>query len=309
MGLMFDQRSLRNQVGITALPGRDFAMRQIFAIGTSMSWLFLVLPEAYAQSTAIAPLPAPVFTITLGSRDACVTPQTRMRARADGGIIDVQSKSPDALNITMTGAPAADSYLGCTSAATQTFHLVQEFEVSCSDPSVEKVSLVLDSTLVGYARSTRKAAAGVRLASATIVSSAQNGGSVELVHPPLQVSGTQGRLCNQHLEPVHSPALPLGRLVLTAEFVLDTTASGVCNAHAAADFSPDTTLPAEWVRMRDPFQGVSKTTFGFHLSVTARGTLSPRAPASAADSGRSTRAPGPLRSQPLADRSAQKSRF
>ena len=68
----------------------------------------------------------------------------------------------------MTGTPAADSYLGCTSTATQTFHLVQEFEVTCSDPSVQTVSLTLDSSLVGYVRSTRKAAACVRLASATI---------------------------------------------------------------------------------------------------------------------------------------------
>ena len=59
--------------------------------------------------------------------------------------------------------------------------------------------------------------------------------------------------------------MPLGRFILIADFVLDTTASGVCNAHAVADFSPDTTLPAEWVRMRDPFQGVSKKVVWFQL--------------------------------------------
>ena len=62
--------------------------------------------------------------------------------------------------------------------------------------------------------------------------------------------------------------MPLGRFTLVADFVLDSTASGVCNAHAVADFSPDTTLPADWVRMRDPFQGVSKKSFGFTFSIS-----------------------------------------
>jgi hypothetical protein len=63
--------------------------------------------------------------------------------------------------------------------------------------------------------------------------------------------------------------MPVGRYTLVADFALDTTASGVCNAHAVADFSPDTTLPADWVRMRDPFHGVSKKSFGFSFSISA----------------------------------------
>jgi hypothetical protein len=90
-----------------------------------------------------------------------------------------------------------------------------------------------------------------------------------LAHPTLSSAGTQAHLCNQHLPLVEGPPMPLGRYTLVADFVLDTTASGVCNAHAVADFSPDTTLPADWVRMRDPFQGVSKKAFGFSLSVSS----------------------------------------
>ena len=221
--------------------------------------------RARHKPLALAPLPAPTYTITLGGRDACVTPHTRMRARADGGIIDVQTSAPNTVTVTMTGTPAADSYLGCTSTATQTFHLVQEFEVACSDPSVQTVALTLDSSLVGYVRSTRKAAACVRLASASIAPESWDGSPLVLAHPQHCVSGTQARLCNQHLPLVQGPPMPLGRFTLIADFVLDTTASGVCNAHAVADFSPDTTLPAEWVRMRDPFQGVSKKSFGFTL--------------------------------------------
>jgi hypothetical protein len=63
--------------------------------------------------------------------------------------------------------------------------------------------------------------------------------------------------------------MPLGRYTLVANFVLDTRASGVCDSHSVADFDPDTTLPADWVRTRDPFQGVSKKAFGFTFSVAA----------------------------------------
>jgi hypothetical protein len=229
----------------------------------------LVVPRTCAQTPRVAALPAPTYTITLGGRDACVTPHTRMRARADGGIIDVQTPAPNTLTVNMTGTPAADSYLGCTSTAMQTFRLVQEFEVACSDPSIQTVSLTLDSSLVGYVRSTRKAVACVRLASASIAPQSWEGSPVALAHPTHCASGTQASLCNQHLPPLQGPPMPLGRFVLVADFVLDTTASGVCNAHAVADFSPDTSLPAEWVRMRDPFQGVSKKAFGYTFSIAA----------------------------------------
>jgi hypothetical protein len=240
-------------------------------LSIGFSGLTLVGSAARAQTHGPEPIPRPRYTIILGGRDACVTPHTRNRARADGGIIEVQtsSPSPDALTVTMTGTPAADSYLGCTSTATQTFHLVQQFEVTCSDPSIQTVKLTLDSSLVGYVRSSRKATAGVTLASASVIPASWPGSPLTLAHPTLSSAGTQAHLCNQHLPLVEGPPMPLGRYTLVADFVLDTTASGVCNAHAVADFSPDTTLPADWVRMRDPFQGVSKKAFGFSLSISS----------------------------------------
>jgi hypothetical protein len=248
----------------------ETAMRNpVTSLLICLAGLVLATPGILAQQPRPAPILAPTYTISLGGRNACVTPCTRNRARADGGIIDVQSPAANTITVAMTGAPAADSYLGCTSSATQTFHLIQEFEIACSDPSVQTVVLTLDSSLVGYVRSMRKAGACVRLASAAVTPESWEGTPVGLTHPPLCVSGTDGRLCNQHLPPVQGPPMPLGRYTLVADFVLDTTASGVCNAHAAADFSPDTALPAGWVRMRDPFQGVSKKSFGFALTLSA----------------------------------------
>jgi len=249
-------------------------------LSISLSGLVLAVPGSRAQQPRASSPANPKYTITLGARSACVTPHSHIRARADGGIIEVQvsTQGSDTLSATMTGTPAADSYMGCTSTAKETFHLVQDLEITCSDPSVRLVSLTLDSTLVGYVRSSRKAAACVRVASASLVPEAWEGPPLALAHPPLCVSGTEARLCNQHLPPVQGPPMPLGRYILIADFVLDVTASGICNAHAVADFSPDTTLPADWVRMRDPFQGVSKKAFGFALAITPAAPAKTRSP-------------------------------
>ncbi len=238
-------------------------------LSVGLSGLFAV-PGSHAQPQRLAPLPAPTYAISLGGRDACVTPHTRNRARADGGKIDVQITSPSAgfFTVTMTGTPAAESYLCCTSTAAQTFHLVQEFEVSCSDPRVRFVALTLDSSLVGYVRSARKAGASVRLATASVIAESSETSPLSLSHPTLASSGTEGHLCNQHLPPLEGRLMPIGRYTLVADFVLETTASGISTAHAVADFSPDTALPADWVRTRDPFQGVSKNAFGFTLSIS-----------------------------------------
>src|ERR1700677_4364777 len=184
--------------------------------------LTVVARESRAQQPRPASPRKPSYTITLNAREACVSPPPRNRARADGGIIDVQTSpsSPNTVTITMTGTPAADSYLGCTSTATQTFQLVQEFEVSCSDPSVQAVSLSLDSSLVGYVRSMRTASASVRLASVSVTGASRDSTAVELAHPPWVVSETEGRLCTQPWPVVQTPPIPLGHYNLVANFVL-----------------------------------------------------------------------------------------
>ncbi len=244
-------------------------IRPILLTMLGMTGLCLATRESPGQTPRAEPIPAPKYTISLGGRNACVTPCTHHLARTDGGIIDVQTPSPSTLSVSMTGTPAAESYLCCTSTARQTFHLEQEFEISCSDAGTNLTALTLDSTLTGYVRSFRKAGAWVRLASASVSPLSGTAQPLVLDHPPLCVSGTEGRLCNQHLPPVQGSPMPLGRYILTADFVLDTAAGGICNAHAAADFSPDTALPADWVRTRDPFQGVSKKSFGFTLNLSA----------------------------------------
>jgi hypothetical protein len=236
------------------------------------------LPNGQSAAPAPAPAPAPTYTITLKSRHACVTPRTKKLARVDGGFIDVAAPSPQALVVTMTGTAAASSYLGCTGAATAEFELAQQIEITCSDPSVALVSLSLDSALVGFVRSKGHAGAAMRLAEVSITPEGWDGTPLTLWYPPFGVTGKDGRLCNQHLPPVQDVPMPIGRYVISARFALDTQAKGVCDDHSVADFSPDTTLPADWVRNRDPFQGVSKKSFGFTFTLSAAAPSASTAP-------------------------------
>jgi len=215
------------------------------------------------------PTAPPTYTITLHTRSACVTPHSQKLARAEGGFIDVTTPSPNVVSMAMTGTAAANSYLGCTGAASEKFQLVQDLEITCSDPKQNAVALTLDTALVGFVRSKGRAGACVRVAQVCLTPVGIPGAPMTIAYPPLCVEGTGGQLCNQHLPPLEVPVMPVGRYTLTATFALDTSASGVCDSHSVADFSPDTTLPPEWVRTRDPFQGVSKKSFGFTATVSA----------------------------------------
>jgi hypothetical protein len=226
-------------------------------------------PQPPPNGKASPPAPGPTYTITLQSRHACVTPRTKKLARVDGGFIDVVAPSPQGLVVTMTGTAAANSYLGCSGAATAEFELAQELEITCSDPSVHTVALTLDSALVGFVRSKGHAGAAVRVAEVSVTPEGWDGTPLTLWYPPMGVTGKDGRLCNQHLPPIQDLPMPLGRYVISARFALDTQARGVCDDHAVADFSPDTSLPTDWVRTKDPFQGVSKKSFGFTFLLTA----------------------------------------
>jgi len=216
-----------------------------------------------------APAASPTYTISLKARHACVTPHTKKLARVDGGFVDVTAPTPQSLIVTMTGTTAASSYLGCTGVASADFELAQELEITCSDPSIHTVSLTLDSALVGFVRSKGHAGAAVRVAEVSVTPEGWDGTPLTLWYPPFGVTGKDGRLCNQHLPPVQDMPMPIGRYVISARFALDTQARGVCDDHAVADFSPDTALPADWVRSRDPFQGVSKKSFGFMFMLSA----------------------------------------
>ena len=216
--------------------------KTIVFMSIGLAGLTLMATGSQGQQTRAEPLPAQVYDHPRRSGRLCDPAHAESRW-VDGGIIDVQTPSPSSLTVAMTGTPAADSYLGCTSTATQTFQLIQDFEIACSDPSITRVCLTLDSTLAGYVRSVRKAGPlrppGQCVGEPGFLdrSAAGTGPSAAL-----RRRGRRSRSATR-TSAVQGPPMPLGRYTLVANFVLDTTASGVCNAHAAADFSPDTACP------------------------------------------------------------------
>jgi hypothetical protein len=209
-----------------------------------------------------------VYELKLGGRTACVIPRHRGQSRAEGGQIDVTSPSSNALAAVLSGSVAANAYLGCPGSAAEHFQLVQEFEFTCSDKDVKTAKLSFDSVLAGFVRSRHRAATGVRLATARVCPIGSSEPVMVITHPTLAVQGTDGRHCNQHLPTLEMSGVPIGHYTLTAEFVLEAEASGIADAHANADFSPSASLPTDWVRTRDPFQGVDKKDFGFSLTLT-----------------------------------------
>jgi hypothetical protein len=242
----------------------------------------------------------PTYTVVLGGRTACATPTHRGQARAEGGSIDVTNPSPNALSLVLTGTVAANAYLGYPAESTETFRVVQEFEITCSDPSVNRVTLTLDSSLVGFLRSRHKANGAMKLAAAKVCPVGWDSSPLVVSHPSQAVDGQDGRLCNQHLPPVVAQGLPLGRYVLTADFVLTADAVGILDGHSAVDFSPSTALPTEWVRTRDPFQGVDKKNFGFSIALTASDPQTPTvAVVPARPEVKGTRTTSPTRTLPV----------
>jgi hypothetical protein len=168
----------------------------------------------------------------------------------------------------LSGSVAANAYLCCPGSAAAQFELIQEFEITCSDKNVKLAKLSLDSVLAGFVRSKHRAETGARLATARVCPLGSTEPVMEITHPTLAVQRTDGRYCNEHLPTVEVSGVPLGRYTLTAQFILEATASGIADAHANADFSPSGSLPSDWVRTRDPFQGVDKSEFGFSLTLT-----------------------------------------
>jgi hypothetical protein len=231
------------------------------------AWSALATAEGPVDLPAM-PLSQRVYSLTLGGRSACVIPSHRGQARAEGGQIDMTSPNANALAAVLSGSVAANAYLGCPGSASARSQLVQEFEIKCSDKNVKTATMSLDSVLSGFVRSKHRAGAAARLATARVCPVGSSEPVMVITHPTLAAHGNDGRHCNQHLPTLEVSGLPLGRYALTAEFVLEAEAFGIADAHAHADFSPSGSLPSDWVRTRDPFQGVDKKNFGFSLTLT-----------------------------------------
>src|SRR4051794_16436333 len=114
-------------------------------MGCVTGWAAAAAPgEAADESSS-----TPAVEITAKEKRESIVPGTSGDALAEGGKIDVKAEK-DTLTVLMTGTAAAHCFVGCHSAGIQTFDLVQDFEVTSTDPEVRDVVLSLESTLNGY---------------------------------------------------------------------------------------------------------------------------------------------------------------
>src|SRR5262249_55851312 len=151
----------------------------------------------------------------LRGEQKCIAPYTHGDAKTEEGKIDV-TPDKNTLTVTLTGGVGANVFLGVHSEAMQTFRLIQEIEVSCSDPSVKQMVLTLDSKLLGFVRSKHRASACVRLASLTVTPLGSSSPILSVSHPLPCVGGSCGvgnrPVGSQSTEP--QPAIPSGPIPL-----------------------------------------------------------------------------------------------
>jgi hypothetical protein len=217
----------------------------------------------------------PTYEFTLGNVSNVVSPFTHGDAKTEEGKIDVTTE-PNVLKVAMSGGVGANVFLGFESIAVQNFQLVQEFDITCSDPNVKDVVLTLDSGLIGFVRAKHKASACVQLASIVVSPAGWSSAPLSLSQPQLCVSGPNPE-CNQPVGMMNKdpqPAittqpLPLGHYVLQANFVIQADARGLLDAHSAAIFSSDPKELDPWEREHDIYKGEEKDGYGFTSVITA----------------------------------------
>ena len=71
--------------------------------------------------------------------------------QAEDGKVEITTEDNQAKAV-LTGAAGANVFLGAESTASLSVTVVQEFEVTCSDPAVNQVVLTLESNLLGFIR-------------------------------------------------------------------------------------------------------------------------------------------------------------
>jgi hypothetical protein len=238
-------------------------------LGLSLLGLAVPLALAWGQEKATVPpgtpvnitvtagaAPPPPVTIVLHERHGHVTPVKGKCAHSGGGLIDVASPSPDTVLVTMSGAVVAN--------ATMKFDLEQCFEVSFDDPKLKRAKLLVEGRVIGLLRGEKKGCAEYAEACANVVA----GGAdlVALCVSPHRVCGCDSLSVNDHDGPKSVPVGP-GPHTLHQTFSISANSDSYLHKHSSAEFAPDPALDPLWISYHEPFHGVKKDTFGFHVIV------------------------------------------
>jgi hypothetical protein len=218
----------------------------------------VAVPPGAAVTVTVVPgsAPPPPLSITLHERHGHVTPVKGKCTHTGGGLIDVAQPSPDAVQVTMSGAVVAN--------AEMKFDLDQCFEVSFDDPKVKKAKVLIEGRVIGLLRGEKKGCAEYSNPCATVLA-----GPVELATVCVanhQVCGCDNLSVNDHDGPKAAP-VTAGKYTLHQTFTIAAHTDSVICKRSSAEFAPDPALDPLWISYREPFHGVKKDAFGFQVIV------------------------------------------
>jgi len=212
---------------------------------------------------------APKYEFTVGDKSENIVPCTHGDAKVEEGKVEVTTED-NTLKAVLTGGAGANVFLGCQSSAMQSFQIIEEFDITCSDSKIKEVVLTLESSLAGFIRSKHKASACVKLASASITPAGWGSTPLAVCYPTLCVWGPEGYKYETPQDPAKGPQpMPLGHYILEANFVIEATAGGFLDAHSTAIFVPESETLDAWEREHDPFKGDDHEGYGFTLTLKA----------------------------------------
>lgn len=249
----------------SSLPALGILITALAALGADPAKT--VPPGTPVTITVVPGTPAaPPVSINLLSRHAQAVPIRQGFTHTGGGNTDVSQPSPDVVQVTMTGVSVAGAHPCKDSAASLTFDLRQEFEVSFDKPEVKAAKVTLEARLIGLLRSHCKGGGSAEVGKVSASVGCGDATLLTLSVPDQGVAGGENQAINLHEGPEGLP-------VRAGRYCLHITCHiGASHTHtlfpcktASAEFAPDPALDPLWISAWEPFHGAQKKDFGLQV--------------------------------------------
>jgi hypothetical protein len=208
---------------------------------------------------------APDVSLSLGRREAKVSPSRAGCTHTGGGNIDVVQPSPDVIVVTMSGVAVAYGSPISPASAALDFALTQAFEVSFDNPKVKAAKLCIEGRVIGFLRCPKT---GTAESSGSAVVTGPGGPLLTAEVLSHAVGGCQSLGVNDKLAP-SCVVVRGGNFCLSQTFHVGATMPKVffpCKA-PSAEFAPDPALDPLWISAKEPFHGAAKKDLGFQVVI------------------------------------------
>jgi hypothetical protein len=237
---------------------------------------------AAAADSESCKCPSPKVYFLLGEGRAGGVPWWQWCGKTGGGVVTVRQPSPDVLEITMTGAASTEGV--CSTSSGVQVVLDQLFTVVTDDPKVLAAVLQIQGYAAGLVHTPGKeSAVGFSRACAAVhCDPAGPGGAGPVASfclPDFAAGAAEARTVYARGTPVLVPVRP-GCYTLSQTFLVSSAKpKWSCGRGGAIVFAPGQMSALEFTDHKNPFRGISREEFGFHVRLK----LVPLEPGAAAD--------------------------